>query len=71
MSDVTTKKELYSVDTNTMPWKEFYVASRRPPFRSSTSMDPHTLCVETIDAQGGMRHRVEPPPRGRGGAMEC
>ena len=32
MSDVTTKKELYSVDTNTMPWKEFYVEQLKAGF---------------------------------------
>ena len=32
MSDVTAQKELYSVDTNTMPWTEFYIEQLKAGF---------------------------------------
>jgi hypothetical protein len=44
MSDVTTKKELYSVDTNTMPWKEFYVEQLKAGFLCDITRTPASTC---------------------------
>ena len=43
MSDETTKKELYSVDTDTMPPKEFYVEQLKAGFPiKELFLDPDT-----------------------------
>ena len=43
MSEEITKKELYSVDTNTMPWKEFYVEQLKAGFPiKELFLDPDT-----------------------------
>ena len=59
MSDETTKKELYSVDTNTMPWKEFYVEQLKAGFPiKELFLDPDTsMGVAKITYRAGFNNR--------------
>ena len=43
MSDETIKKELHSVDTNTMPWTEFYVEQLKAGFPIKGLFQTQTL----------------------------
>ena len=59
MSDAPTKKEVYSVDTNTMPWKEFYVEQLKAGFPiKELFLDPDTaMGVAKITYRAGFTNR--------------
>ena len=57
MSDQTLMREPYSVDTNTMPWTEFYVEELKGGFRQTTLFQTRTPACRGEDEVQGWIHQ--------------